>query len=91
VGIVCCYVDTRRGREIFIYFFEVEHTFRGQGYGREMAEWVEDYAWRLGVRKLALVAYGSAIDFWMKMGFTLHTRFDMAKVLRGDGKRSACP
>jgi GNAT superfamily N-acetyltransferase len=87
VGVISCDIDAQNDEELFIEYFGVEKDFRGQGYGREMAEWVERYAWRRGMQQIALVAHDSAIAFWSKMGFTLHSRFDMVKARHHKGHR----
>jgi GNAT superfamily N-acetyltransferase len=53
------------------------------GYGREMYEWMERYAWRRGMKQIILSPYDSAVGFWMKMGFKWLSGFmlEMVKTL----------
>jgi GNAT superfamily N-acetyltransferase len=52
-----------------IDYFEVGGPFRGKGYGREMCEWIEECAWRMGMRRIILTPRDSAVGFWRNMGF----------------------
>ena len=83
VGHVCINA-LPKDRELYIEYFEVDESFRGMGYGREMYEWVEGYArWR-SMKQIILYPKGSSVGFWWKMGFKWPSmfRFEMAKALR---------
>jgi GNAT superfamily N-acetyltransferase len=71
-------------RELYIDYFEVAAAFRGQGYGREMYQWVEGYARRRGMRQILLTPYDSALPFWLRMGFRVISTetYEMMKPLR---------
>jgi len=73
----------RDGGELYIDYFEVWEPFRGVGYGREMWDWVEEYARRRGMKRIILTPYNSAVGFWRKMGFRSLSRqaYEMVKVL----------
>ena len=63
--------------------FKVADDLQGKGYGREMYQWLENYARERAVIRITLHSYTLATGFWEKMGFkpdTLKTG-DMVKVL----------
>lgn len=68
VGRVCLNFFPKE-KEAYIEYFEVDECFRGMGYGREMYEWVEEYAKRRGMEQITLNPHDSAVGFWRKMGF----------------------
>jgi GNAT superfamily N-acetyltransferase len=78
-----CFNAFPKDRELNIEYFEVDEGFRGMGYGREMYEWMERYAWRRGMKQIILSPYDSAVGFWMKMGFKWLSGFmlEMVKTL----------
>jgi GNAT superfamily N-acetyltransferase len=83
VGHVCL-TAFPEDRALYIDYFEVDAAFRGRGYGREMYQWVEAYARRLGLRQILLTPYDSALLFWIRMGFTVFSKetYEMMKTLR---------
>lgn len=55
-------------RGLNIDFLEVYKPFRGKGYGREIYQWLEDYAKNRGIKKITAISYEEAVGFWEKMG-----------------------
>jgi GNAT superfamily N-acetyltransferase len=78
-----CFNFFPKDKEAYIEYFEVDEAFRGMGYGREMYEWVEEYAKRRGMKQIKLNPRDSAVGFWRKMGFKwpFMVRFNMTKAL----------
>jgi GNAT superfamily N-acetyltransferase len=64
-----CFNAFPKDRDLNIEYFEMDERFRGMGYGREMYEWMEGYAWRRGMEQIILSPHDSAVGFWRKMGF----------------------
>ncbi len=71
VGVILAGNDGRRG---YIYHTAVSPARRGEGIGRALAEAALEALRRLGINKVALVAFKrneSGNAFWEKMGFTV--------------------
>ena len=68
-------------KEFYIDYFEVHDIYRGQGYGSEIFNWIEAYAKRKGMRTIFLTPYQSAVNFWVKMGFS-HPSRDSDEMLK---------
>ena len=49
--------------------FKVADDLQGKGYGREMYQWLENYARERGVIQVILHVYQPTTGFWEKMGF----------------------
>lgn len=80
------YVDIHfSAKELYINYLEVAPGLERQGYGREIYEWVENYAQKKGTIWIFLTTYGSATEFWEKMGFKQNEHLkkgNMVKVLK---------
>ena len=64
--------------------FKVADDLQGKGYGREMYQWLENYARENAVMRIALHVYKPATGFWKKMGFRSNyiIKGDMVKDLK---------
>jgi ribosomal protein S18 acetylase RimI-like enzyme len=74
-----------RGKEprlsAFIYDFRIDEVFRGQGYGRQTLEALEEKVQELGLETIALHVFGhnkAAIGLYEKAGYEV-TNLHMAK------------
>jgi len=62
----------RSNQEAFIYDFEIDQNYRGQGYGKKTLLLLEDHAKSLGIHKLSLHVFGhneNAYALYRKMGY----------------------
>lgn len=62
-----------RGRHLFVDDLVTAESSRGKGYGREMIEWLKKEARGAGVERVYLDSRASAVGFYEKVGFTMHT------------------
>jgi len=61
----------RSNQEAFIYDFEIDQKYRGQGYGKKTLLLLEEHARSLGIKKLSLHVFGhneNAYVLYQKMG-----------------------
>ena len=49
----------------------VDPSFQNQGLGKKLVAWSEQYAFEKGYRHMVLHARDSAVDFYLKLGYTL--------------------
>lgn len=64
--------DARAGTTAFIYDFLVYEPFRGKGFGKKILAALEEQARKLGIKTIALHAFGhnqTAIQLYQKTGY----------------------
>lgn len=64
--------DARAGKTAFIYDFLVYEPFRGKGFGKSILAALEEQALKLGIKTIALHAFGhnqTAIHLYQKTGY----------------------
>lgn len=75
IGVILCGTD---GRRAYIYHTVVDSDYRGNGIGRKLAELCIDSVKKLGITRMALVAFKNneiGNGFWEHIGFV--TREDL--------------
>ena len=60
-------------KSLYITGIDVEEKYRGEGYGEYLYKEIEKYAKEKGAKYITLGAITSALNFWKKMGFQVHS------------------
>lgn len=82
VGMLWLKIRNQR-QEMFVYDIRMDEQYRGQGYGKQTMQALEDFVRELGIPKISLHVFGDneiAIRLYQSVGF-VPTNILMSKVL----------
>ena len=72
MNIQCCYSVWSHGKVFFLDDFFIEENFRGKGYGEKALKDLQEYAKKIGIKRIQLMAENTnpkAIEFYKKHKF----------------------